>query len=111
MGGKEEGQERGGDDFVSVSLVKHTHNRFMALFPGPPGWAGARKELLDFMVQGKISRGRHTHHLAGRHSIWTNQCLPSTIPSFLQAGCPSCRPTDSIEALKAASAFGLGRRR
>jgi len=41
----------------------HHHNRFMALFPGPPGWAGASRELLDFMVQGKISRGRHTRHL------------------------------------------------
>ena len=36
------------------------HNRFTALFPGPPGWAGARRELLDFMVQGKINRGRQT---------------------------------------------------
>jgi len=26
------------------------HNRFMALFLGPPGWAGDRRELLDFMV-------------------------------------------------------------
>jgi len=24
------------------------HNHFTALFPGPPGWAGARRELLDF---------------------------------------------------------------
>jgi len=39
----------------------HTpHNHFMALFPVPPGWAGARRELLDFMVQGKINSGRHT---------------------------------------------------
>jgi len=29
----------------------HHHNRFTALFPAPPGWAGARRELLDFMVQ------------------------------------------------------------
>jgi len=27
---------------------------------------------------------------------------------FLQAGCPSCRPTNSVKALKATSAFGLG---
>ena len=27
---------------------------FKALFSGPLGWAGARRELLDFMVQGKI---------------------------------------------------------
>ena len=32
-------------------------------------------------------------------------------PYFLQARCPSCRPTSSIKALKATSAFGLGRRR
>jgi len=31
-------------------------------------------------------------------------------PYFLQAGCPSCRPTNSVKALKATSTFGLGRR-
>jgi len=31
--------------------LNHHHNHFTALFPGPPGWAGARRELLDFMVQ------------------------------------------------------------
>ena len=30
---------------------------------------------------------------------------------FLRAGCPSFRPTNSVKALKATSAFGLGRRR
>jgi len=44
------------------------HNRFMALFPGPPGWAGARRELLDVMVQGKINRGRRADHPAGTGS-------------------------------------------
>jgi len=52
----------------------------MALFPGPPRWAGARRELLDFMVQGKINWGRHTDHPAGCHSIRTNQCLPPPSP-------------------------------
>jgi len=58
----------------------HTHNRFTAHFPGPPGWAGARRELLDFMVQRKINRGRHTDHPAGRHSIRTDQCPPPPSP-------------------------------
>jgi len=31
------------------------HNRFTALFPGPPRWASARRELLDFMVQGRLT--------------------------------------------------------
>jgi len=35
------------------------------------------------MVQGKINRDRHTDHLAGHHSIWTNQCpLPPSSPYF-----------------------------
>jgi len=51
----------------------HTHKRFTALFQGPPGWAGARRELLDFMVQGKINRGRHTDHPLG--------ATPSTLSS------------------------------
>ena len=84
---------------------------FTALFPGPPGWAGARRELLDFMVQKKTNRGRHTDHPAGRHSIWTKRCPPPPSLHFLQARCPSCRRTNSVKALKATSAFGLGRRR
>jgi len=84
---------------LTTSWLESTphHNHFMALFPGPPGWAGARRELLDFMVQGKINRGRHTDHLAGCHSIRTNQCPPPpSSPFFLQAGCPSCaQPTVS----------------
>jgi len=33
----------------------HTHNRFTALFGNLFGWAGARRNLLDFVVQGKIA--------------------------------------------------------
>jgi len=77
-------------------------NCFPALFPGPPGSAGARRELLDFMVQGEIN----TDHPAGHHSIRTNQCPPPPSPHiFLRAGCPSCRPTNSVKALKATSAL------
>jgi len=82
-----------------LALPPH-HNHFTALFPGPRGWACARRELLDFMVQGKINRGRHTDHLAGRHSIRTNQVSTSTIPHILQAGCRSCCPTNSVKARK-----------
>ena len=63
-------------------------------------------------MQWKINRGRHTDHPAGRHSIRTNQCPPPpSSPYFLRAGCSSCCPTNSVKALKATSAFGLGRRR
>ena len=71
------------------------HNRFMAFFPGPPRWAGARKELLDFIVQGKINRGRHTDYPAGCHSIWTNQCPPPpTCPIYYRPDAlPVAQPT------------------
>ena len=77
------------------------HNRFTSLSPGPPGWAGAKREPVDFIVQGKINRGRNTDHPAGRHSIWTKQCPPPPSPMFVQAGCPSCHPTNSVKPLKA----------
>jgi len=66
----------------------HHHNRFTALFPGPLGWAGAWRELLDFMVQGKINRGRDTDHPYGRHSIRTNQCPPPPSPIFFTGRMP-----------------------
>jgi len=49
----------------------HTTTVLQPFFQDHPacGWARARRELLDFMVQGKINRGRHTNHLAGRHFI------------------------------------------
>ena len=54
----------------------------MAIFPEPPAWASARRELLDYMVQGKINIVRHTDNPAGRHPIRTNQCPPPLSPIF-----------------------------
>ena len=80
---------------ASVGVSDH-HNHFTALFPGPPGWAGARRELLDFMVQGKINRGRHTDHPAGRHSIRTKQCPPPPSPIlYMLDALPATQPAAS----------------
>jgi len=52
---------------------------------------------MDFIVQGKIHRGRHTDHPPGHHSNWTNHCpLPPSL-HFLKARCPSCCPTNSVK--------------
>jgi len=43
-------------------------------------------------------------HQLGRMQVCTSLQTDnhaSTPPSFLQAGCPSCRPTNSVKALKA----------
>ena len=72
----------------------NTHTRLTALFPGLPGWAGTRKvkPIWILLEQETVS---------GSGISWAI-CYASTPPlSFLQAGCPSCRPTNSVKALKA----------
>jgi len=60
----------------SAWLLDQTNTTVLRpLFPGPPGGARARRELLDFMVQ-----GRHIDHQAGRHSLRTNHCPPPPSP-------------------------------
>jgi len=75
------------------TLSTHTHTRAhtTVLWPFYRDHAGElvpRKELRDFMVQGKINSRRHIDHPAGRHSIRTDQCpLPtSTIPPYYFTG-------------------------
>jgi len=89
------------------SFITLHHNRLMTLFPGPPGWACARRELLDFIVQGEINRGRHTDHPAGATPSGLTSAHLHHPPYFLQTGCPSCRPTNSVKALKAKSQIPL----
>ena len=84
--------------FIVDTCSAPHHNCFMALFPGLPGWAGARRELMDSMVQGKINRGRHTEHPAGRHSIRTKQCPTPSSPWFYKPDAlpasQSCQSTE-----------------
>jgi len=62
---------------LSVSLAEKPpphHSHYTALcwdHPGEPV-PGENFWSLDFMVQGKINRGKHTDNPAGRHSIRTN---------------------------------------
>ena len=78
------------------------YNHLTASFPGLPGWAGTRKvkPIWILLEQETVSgsgiswaicksapRSRQITTPAPRHS------------DFLQAGCPSCRPTNSVKAL------------
>jgi len=59
----------------------HTTTVLLPFFRESPGWARARRKLLlDFMVLGRITRGRHTDNPGGRHSIWTIQQSTSVNP-------------------------------
>jgi len=79
-----------------MTVPHHHHNRFTALFPGPARWAGARREHLDFVVQGKINTGRHTDHPAGRHSTRTNQCPPPPTTYCMTEDTAYCSADQSV---------------
>ena len=86
---------------MQVTLKNNNNNnRFTVLFPRPPRWGGARRELLDFMVQGKINRGRHNDHPAGRHSTRTNQCPPPPSPHIFYGpdALPALPPSHKCQA-------------
>jgi len=73
-------------------------------------WYQRGKTHLDF-IQARDSEWQW--HQLGRMQVCTSlqtDNLASTSPlSFLQAGCPSCRPTNSVKALKASFTFILGK--
>ena len=79
----------------------NTHTRLMALFPGLPRWAGTRKvNHLDFTeARDSESQWHQLHHMQVCTSLQTDNHASTSPLSFLQAGCPSCRPTNSIKAL------------
>jgi len=104
--------------------VSHIHTRLTALCPGLPAGASTHTHTHPFngpfsgtiqvsrYQKGKINldfteaRDSEWHwHQLGHMQVCTSLQTDnhtSTPPlSFLQAGCPSCRPTNSVKALKA----------
>ena len=88
---------------IIFSIHHHHHNHLRLFFQDHPGEPVPEENFWTMCLQGKINRGRHTNRPAGRHSIRTKQCPPPSSPCFSQAGCSSCRPTNSVKALKATS--------
>jgi len=85
-------------------MITHTHTRLTALF------------FRDYLGEPVPERSTNIDFTEARDSEWQWHQLgcmqvctslqrdnhASTPPlSFLQAGCPSCRPTNSVKALKA----------
>ena len=54
------------------------------------------------MVQGKINRGRHTDHPAGRHSIQTKQCPPPPSLHFFTGHMPFLPPKQQCQSTEGA---------
>jgi len=82
----------------------HTHTHLTALCPGLPRWAGTRKVKtnLDFKeARDSEWQSHQLGHMQVCTSLQTDNHASTPPLIFLQAGCPSCRPTNSVKALKA----------
>ena len=82
----------------------HTHTRLMALCPGLPRWAATRKVKPIWILLEQETVSSSSISWAICKSATRSRQITTPAPhysSFLQAGCPSCRPTNSVKALKA----------
>ena len=87
----------------SRNKTEHTHT-FNGPFPGLPRVSRYQKckTNLDFTEARDSEWQRHQPgHMQHCTSLQTDNHASVPPLSFLQAGCPSCRPTDSVTALKA----------
>jgi len=66
------------------------------------------KTNLDFIEARDSERQWHQlGHMQVRTSLQTDNHASTPPLSFLQAGCPSCRPTKSVKALKVMSSANI----
>jgi len=67
------------------------------------------KTNLDFTEARDSEWQQHHTHMQVCTSLQTdNHASTPPLSFFLQAGCPSCRPTNSVKALKACFCYGNG---
>jgi len=82
----------------------HTHTCLTALFPGLPGWAGTRKVKSVWISLKQETLSDSGIGWALCKSAPRSRQITTPVPHhlvFLQALCPSCRPANSVKALKA----------
>ena len=88
-----------------IEYPAHTpHTRLTAPFPGLLGWACTRKVKPIWILLKQETVSGSVISWAICKSAPCSRQITTPAPhhsSFLQAGCPSCRPTNSVKALKA----------
>jgi len=93
------------------SMLYNHYNGFTALFWDHPGEPVPEENFWTLWCKGRLTEADTlTIQMGATPSGLTSAHLHHP-PYFSQAGCPSCRPSNSVKALKATSAFRLGRRR
>jgi len=91
---------------ILIQLHTDVYPRLTALCPGLPGWAGTRKvkPILILLKQETMSGSGISWAICKSASRSRQITMPAPHHSvFLRAGCPSCRPTNSVKALKGCS--------
>ena len=84
-------------------ICTHTHTRLTALFSGTTqvSWYQKGKTNLDFTeARDSEWQWHQLGHMQVCTSLQTDNHASTTTTQFLQAGCPFCRPTNSVKALK-----------
>jgi len=84
-------------------LIAHVHTHLTSLFPGTTwiSWYQKGKTSLDF-TEARFSEWQwhQLGHMQVCNLLLTDNNASTPPLSFLQARCPSCYPTNSVEALK-----------
>jgi len=97
-------------DILKMHAVPHTTTILQPFFRDHPGEPVQEDNFWALWCKERLTEAHTlTIWLGDTPSRLTSAYLHHP-PFFLQAGCPSCRPTNSVKALKATSAFALGRR-
>ena len=93
--------------YTRMHARTHTHTHtdlFNGLFPGRPGWAGTRKIKPIWILLNQETVSGSGIRWATCKSAPRSRQITTPAPHhsvFLQSGCPSCRPTNNVKALKA----------
>ena len=93
-----------------ITWTNKQNTRLMALCPWPPGWGGTRKvKPIWILLKQETVSGSGISWATCKSAPCSRQITaPAPHHSvFLQAGCPSCRPTNSVKALKATITWTL----
>jgi len=89
--------------FWAVWLHFMNHSHFTVLFRDYSGEPVPEENFWTLWCKGRLTEADTLTIRLGATPIRTNQCPPQPSPKFLylQAGCPSCHPTNSVKALEA----------
>jgi len=92
--------------YLTIWPLKHTHTRLTALFPfsgtTQVSWYQKSKTNLDFAeARDSEWQWHQLGHMQVCTSLQTDNHASTPPLTFLQAGCPSCHPTNSVKAPKA----------